>query len=169
MTTSTETLINKLATRGLALPEHCQPRGNFLPYCRTGNLVFMAGQICEWNGEVPYCGPVLIEAQSTLTPGDGLSLDLGHKAAEVCALDLLFHLREACEGDFGRVRSVVRLGGFVQCLPGFDQSPAVINGASDLLIDLFGRAGRHARTAVGVSGLPANAAVEVDAVFEIES
>ncbi|MFK7965039.1 MAG: RidA family protein [Burkholderiaceae bacterium] len=168
MSPNTASIIEVLHAQGLALPTQCTPRGNFLPYSKTGKLVFMAGQINEWNGQVPYCGPVLSEAQATLTENSGLSLIEGRQAAQICALNLLFHLRDACDGELGRVRSVIRLGGFVQCLPGFDQSPTVINGASDLLIDLFGTAGRHARTAVGVSGLPANAAVEVDAVFEID-
>lgn len=158
----------KLSERGLALPDSCTPRGNFLPYDREGSLLFMAGQICEWNGDVPLRGPVL---SGTQTAPDGLQVndvEAGRKAAEICALNLLFHLRDACEGDYDRVKGIIRVGGFVNCLPGFDQSPAVINGASDLLIDLFGEAGRHARTAVGVCGLPANAAVEVDAVIALK-
>ncbi len=158
----------RLAELGLSLPERCTPRGNFLPYHQDGTLIFMAGQICEWNGDVPYAGPVLAPGQ---TAPDGLEvqdLETGRKAAEICGLNLLFHLRAACDGDLGRVRTIVRVGGFVNCLSGFDQSPAVINGASDLFINLFGESGRHARTAVGVSGLPANAAVEVDAVIALK-
>ncbi len=156
----------KLRAAGLALPDVCKPRGAFLPYRVEGDLVFMAGQICEWNGDVPYTGPVLADGQAS----DGrISIDLaaGRKAAELCALNLLFHLKTAAGGDLDKVARVVRLGGFVQCLPGFGASPAVINGASDLLIALYGEAGRHARTAVGVAGLPANASVEVDAIFSL--
>lgn len=159
-------VLEKLKDLGLSLPARCTPRGNFLPYRRNGSLVFMAGQICEWNGEVPFVGPVLSPSQAV--PPDSAAIDVarGQKAAEMCALNLLFHLRDACDGELDRVDCVMRVGGFVNCLPGFDQSPAVLNGASDLFIRLFGEdRGRHARTAVGVAGLPANASVEVDAIF----
>ncbi len=162
------TIESRLEGLGLSLPESCTPRGNFLPYHREGTLVFMAGQICEWNGDVPFAGPVIAPGQEAPAGIAGHDLEAGRKAAEICALNLLFHLRDACDGDLGRVRTVIRVGGFVNCLAGFDRSPAVINGASDLFIELFGEAGRHARTAVGVSGLPANAAVEVDAVVALK-
>ncbi|WP_341915871.1 RidA family protein [Ferrovibrio terrae] len=154
----------RLLELGMALPERCTPRGNFLPYRIEGNLVFLAGQICEWNGSVPYSGPVIMDGAADT----GISLDAGRKAAEICALNLLFHLRDACGGQLDRVARVVRVGGFVNCLSGFSQSPAVINGASDLFIALWGENGRHARTAVGVAGLPANASVEVDAIMALD-
>lgn len=163
----TGTLEQRLAALQSRLPDSCTPRGNFLPYHREGNLVFLAGQICEWNGDVPYIGPVISPSQTAPAGVSGLDIDTGRKAAELCGLNLLFHLRDACSGDLGRVRTIIRVGGFVNCLSGFDQSPAVINGASDLFIEIFGDAGKHARTAVGVSGLPANAAVEVDAVVSL--
>lgn len=162
-----DTVESRLEELGLSLPARCTPRGNFLPYHREGTLVFLAGQICEWNGDVPYTGPVVAPGQKLPEGETGLDLEAGRKAAEICALNLLFHLRDACGGDLGRVRTILRVGGFVNCHAGFDRSPAVINGASDLFIHLYGEAGRHARTAVGVSGLPANAAVEVDAVVAI--
>jgi len=152
---------------GFSLPERCDPRGNFLPFERSGNLVFMAGQICEWNREVLYVGPVRRDGEVAADGEASVTIQEGHKGAQLCALNMLFHLKTACGGDLSQVASVVRVGGFVNCRLGFDQSPAVINGASDLFIDLFGEAGRHARTAVGVAGLPANAAVEVDAIFEL--
>ncbi len=158
----------RLEDLGLHLPDRCTPRGNFLPYDREGTLVFLAGQICEWNGEVPYTGAVVTPDQSVPEGMTVQDLESGRKAAEICALNLLFHLKAACDGDFGRVRSIIRVGGFVNCLSGFDQSPAVLNGASDVLISVFGDSGRHARTAVGVSGLPANASVEVDAVVALK-
>ena len=89
------------------------------------------------------------------------------KAAQVCALNLLYRLREACDGDLDRVDGILRLGGFVNCAPGFGATPAVIDGATEVFIELFGDAGWHARTAVGVCGLPGNAAVEVDAVVRL--
>ncbi|MDF1792689.1 MAG: RidA family protein [Thalassobaculaceae bacterium] len=160
-------ILDKLAKLGLSLPDPKPPRGNFLTHNRDGNLVILAGQTCDWNGTVPYVGPVIAPDQTPPADGPHVSVDQGRKAAEICALNLLFHLRAACDGDLGRVQSVLRLGGFVNCLPGFDRSPQVINGASDLFINLFGDKGRHARTAVGVSGLPANASVEVDAMVVI--
>lgn len=159
----------KLAELGLSLPEVCAPRGAFLPYRNEGDLVFMAGQICEWDGDVPYRGPVIGPGQTPPAGQSFIDLKAGRKAAETCALNLLFHLKQAAGGDLDRVSSVVRLGGFVQCLQGFDASPTVLNGASDLLIALWGETGRHARTAVGVAGLPANASVEVDAIFKLSS
>ncbi len=159
----------RLADMGLSLPASCTPRGNFLPYDRHDGLVFLAGQICEWNGDVPFSGPVAGPEQQVPASINALSLEEGRKAAEICALNLLFHIRDACGGDLGRVGSIIRVGGFVNCVPGFAHSPAVINGASDLFISLLGEAGRHARTAVGVSGLPANASVEADAVVALRS
>jgi len=156
---------HRLRELGLELPNACPPRGNFLPYRLHGGLAYMAGQICEWNGTVPHVGPVLAEHQAPPASGPWIDLETGRRAAELCALDLLFHLRAACDGDLGRVAGVLRVGGFVNCLGGFDRSPAVVNGASDLFIALWGDAGRHARTAVGVAGLPANASVEIDAIF----
>lgn len=158
---------DRLRDMGLSLPERCDPRGNFLPLERSGNLVFMAGQICEWNGEVPFVGPVRRESELAVHGEPSVTIAEGRKGAQLCALNMLFHLKAACGGDLSQVVSVVRVGGFVNCRFGFDQSPAVINGASDLFINLFEDAGRHARTAVGVAGLPANASVEVDAIFEL--
>lgn len=162
-----ETIESRLKEMGLALPDRCEPRGNFLPYERSGNLVFMAGQICEWNGSVPYVGAVRKDGEAAENGAPSVSIAEGRAGAELCALNMLYHLKAACDGDLARVSSVIRVGGFVNCRFGFDQSPAVINGASDLFIALFGEAGRHARTAVGVAGLPANASVEVDAIFEV--
>jgi enamine deaminase RidA (YjgF/YER057c/UK114 family) len=147
----------RLASMGLALPKPWEPRGNFLPYRRDGATVFLSGQICEWNGTVVLEGPV----------GGTVSAEAAHDAARVCALNLLYALKLACDGDLDRVEEVVRLGGFVNCISGFPGSPAVINGATDLFIAVFGDAGRHCRTAVGVAGLPGNAAVEVDAIVRI--
>ncbi|MEP3116004.1 RidA family protein [Nisaea sp.] len=151
----------------LSLPSFCTPRGNFLPWRREGNLVFLSGQTCDWDGGVPYTGPVIAPRQTAPADGPHVTVETGKKAAEMCALNLLYFLQDACDGDLDRVQTVMRLGGFVNCLPGFDCSPDVINGASELFIALYGDRGRHARTAVGVSGLPGNASVEVDAIVVI--
>lgn len=150
----------RLDELGLTLPPPWTPRGAFLPFHRDGHLVFLSGQICEWDGKVTCTGPV--------GPG-GLDIATAQAAAKVCALNLLYTMRMACDGDLDRVGTVLRLGGFVNCVPGFGDSPAVINGATQVFIDVFGEAGRHARTAVGVSGLPGNAAVEVDAVVALRA
>lgn len=147
----------RLAAMGLALPVPPTPIANFLPWRRSGNLVFLAGQVNEWNGTVPFVGKV----------GRDLDLDAGKAAAQLCALNLLACLKLACDGDLERVVQCVQVRGFVNCDPEFEFVPAVVNGASDLFAAVYGDAGRHARTAVGVASLPRRAAVEVDAVFEI--
>lgn len=149
----------RLKELDITFPTPTTPRGNFLPFRREGSLVFLSGQICEWNGAVTCEGPV----------GDGgVSVEAAAQAARVCAIRLLYALRLACDGDLDRVREIVRLGGYVNCMPGFAWSPLVINGATQLFIDVFGEAGRHARTAIGVAGLPGNASVEVDAIARID-
>lgn len=157
MTSQVEARMHAL---GLELPPDWAPRGQFLPYRRDGALVYLSGQICEWAGEVTHSGPVAD------TPA---AIETAREAAKICALNLIFRLREACAGDLDRVESVLRLGGFVNCTAGFPASPAVINGATEVFIALFGEAGWHARTAVGVAGLPGNASVEVDAVVRLRS
>jgi enamine deaminase RidA (YjgF/YER057c/UK114 family) len=149
---------DRLQALGLELPQPWTPRGQFLPWRREGRTVFLSGQINEWNGEVTCQGPV----------GEGgVDVATAQAAARVCALNLLYALRLACDGDLDRVDRVLRLGGFVNCVPRFGQSPLVINGATSVFIDLFGESGWHARTAIGVAGLPGNAAVEVDAIVAL--
>ena len=149
----------KLAALGLTLPERPTPIANFLPFRVSANIVYLAGQTCELDGRMVYTGAVV----------EDLTLEVAKKAAELCALNLLSCLREACEGRLDRVSRCLRVGGFVQAKPGFPRVPAVIDGASELFIALWGERGRHARTAVGVATLPQNAAVEVDAIFELRS
>lgn len=150
----------RLRDLGLELPSDWAPRGQFLPYRTDGPVVYLSGQICEWAGEVTHVGPVAD------TPD---AIEAAQAAAKICVLNLIYRLREACGGDLDRVACVLRVGGFVNCTSGFSSSPAVINGATELLIALFGKAGWHARTAVGVCGLPGNASVEVDAVVRLKS
>ena len=148
----------KLKLLGLELPPNWVPRGQFHPYRRDGCVVYLSGQICEWAGDVTHVGPV--EDSSN-------GIAQAQAAARICALNLLYRLREACDGDLDRVDCILRLGGFVNCQSGFASSPAVINGATEVFIGVFGEAGWHARTAVGVSGLPGNAQVEVDAIVRL--
>lgn len=141
----------------ITLPSPRGAAGNYVPYVVTGNLVFISGQVPT--------GPDGLEFQGKV--GAEFSVEEGQKAARLCALNILAQLRLACEGDFERVRRCVKIGGFVNATPEFDQHPAVINGASDLIVSVLGDIGKHARFAVGAPGLPFNVAVEVDAVFEI--
>lgn len=150
----------KLDALGLVLPPDWQPRGQFLPFRRDGSIVYLSGQICEWAGEITLTGPVLD------TPD---SITEARQAARICASNLLYRLREASEGDLDRVDCILRLGGYVNCLPGFAASPAVIDGATEVFIALYGDRGWHARTAIGVAGLPGNAAVEVDAIVRLRN
>lgn len=147
----------RLAELGFELPQPPIPIASFLPFRICGDLVFLAGQVNEWNGTVPYVGKV----------GDAFDVETAKVAARLCALNLLACLKLACNGDLDRVVQCVRVGGFVNCVPDFEFAPMVINGASDLFVAVFGESGKHARTSVGVATLPRRAAVEVDAVFQI--
>lgn len=147
----------RLTELGLELPRVPVPIANFLPFRISGRLVYLAGQVNEWNGTVPYVGKL----------GADFDVETGRKAAQLCALNLLACLKLACDGDLERVIRCIRVGGFVNCTPDFEHPPAVVNGASDLFVAVLGEKGKHARTAVGVTTLPRRAAVEVDAIFEI--
>ncbi|MDE2466491.1 MAG: RidA family protein [Alphaproteobacteria bacterium] len=153
----TGTIDRRLSELGIVLPQPPAPVASYVPYVTSGNLVFISGQIPLENGQVRYVGTI----------GKELSLEDGKAAARVCAINLIAQLKAACGGDLERVRRCVRLGVFVNAAPGFGQQPEVANGASDLMLDVFGDDGRHSRAAVGAGSLPRNVAVEVEAVFEI--
>ena len=143
----------------IQLPKPSAPVANYLPYVVVGSLVFVSGQIPMGFNGIEFDGKV----------GADLSVEDGQKAARLCALNLIAQLREACSGDLDRVMRVVKLGGFVNCTESFSQQPQVINGASDLMVDIFGDMGKHSRSAVGVANLPMNVAVEIDGIFEIRT
>jgi enamine deaminase RidA (YjgF/YER057c/UK114 family) len=147
----------KLLELGLELPARPVPIASFVPYRVARGLVYLAGQTCEWNGTMPYTGRV----------GEAIDLEAGRTAARLCALNLLAALREACDGRLSRVARCIRVAGYVQASAGYPCVPHVIDGASHLFIALWGEAGQHARTAIGVATLPSNASVEVDAIFEL--
>jgi enamine deaminase RidA (YjgF/YER057c/UK114 family) len=147
----------KLTSLKIELPNAAAPMANYVPAVRSGNLLFVSGQICQWNGERRFTGKL----------GAEISLEDGKAAARLCGLNLLAQAKRALDGDLDRILRVVRLGGFVNAAPGFTDQPQVVNGASDLMVEVFGDAGRHARAAVGVGSLPGGAAVEVDAIFEV--
>lgn len=139
------------------LPQAATPVANYVPAVRSGDLLFIAGQICQWQGERRFIGKL----------GREIGLEQGQEAARLCALNILAQAKAALGGDLDRILRCVRLGVFVNCADDYTQQPQVANGASNLMVELLGDAGRHARAAVGVSALPGGVAVEVDAVFEV--
>ncbi|MBW8269692.1 RidA family protein [Caldovatus aquaticus] len=148
---------DRLRALGIRLPEAAAPIANYVPFCVTGNLVAVSGQLPLQDGALTATGKL----------GAGVSLEQGRAAARACFLNLVVQLRAACGGDLDRVRRVVRLGGFIACTAEFTQHAQVMNGASDAAVEIFGEAGRHARTTVGVPSLPLDAPVEVEGLFEI--
>ena len=147
----------KLASLGISLPTPATPIANYVPFVRSGNMLVVSGQLCFGaDGNLVARGQL----------GGEVSMDDGQKAARACAVNLLAQLRAAL-GDLDKVTRVIRLGGFINSTPGFTDGPKVMNGASDLMVEVFGEKGRHARSTVGVAALPANAAVEVEGQFEV--
>ena len=147
----------RLAQLGIALPDSVPPAANYVPWVRSGNLVFVAGQIPVQDGRDLNSGKL----------GAGVSVEQGRQAARLCAVNILSQVRAALGGDLDRVVRCVRLTGFVNSAPDFTDQPMVMNAASDLMVEVFGEAGRHARAAVGAAALPRNVSVEVDAIFEV--
>jgi len=141
----------------IELPKAAAPVANYVPVVTAGSLAFVAGQVTVWNGEFKYVGRL----------GKEYTVEQGQAAARVCGLNILAQLKAALGGDLDRVKRCVRLGVFVNSAEGFTDQPKVANGVSDLMVEVFGDAGKHARTAIGTNVLPLNLAVEVDAVFEI--
>ena len=146
-----------LIDKGIVLPDAPPPAANYIPYVKIDKLVFVSGQVSQ--NENGFIKGVL---------GKDLNVEEGYNAARHCAISLLAQLKSAVNGDLNKVTKVVKLGGFVNSAPDFTEQPSVINGASDLLVELFGEKGRHARTAVGAN-LPLGVAVEIDGIFEVES
>ena len=147
----------RLIALGITLPEPVAPVANYVPFVITGSQVFISGQVS--------IGPDGLIAG---TLGQDIGVEEGQAAARICAINLLAQLNVACGGDLSRVTRVVKLGGFVAAVPGFTDIPKVINGCSDLMVEVFGDAGRHARSAVSCPVLPLGALVEIDGIFEIE-
>ena len=140
------------------LPASSKPAANYVPFKKAGPFVYISGQLPLWEGALKYKGKI----------GVDYSLEDGQKAAELCLLNILATLKVACEGDLERVTQCIRLGGYVNCNDDFKDHSIVINGASDLMVKIFGEKGVHARAAVGVSSLPFNSAVEIEGLFEIK-
>jgi enamine deaminase RidA (YjgF/YER057c/UK114 family) len=147
----------RLASLGLSLPTPASPIANYVPSVRSGSLLIISGQLCFGpDGKLAATGQL----------GGGVSIEQGQTAARACAVNLLAQIKAALR-DLDQVARVLRLGGFINSAPGFTDGAKVMNGASDLMVEVFGDKGRHARSTVGVAALPANAAVEVEGLFEV--
>lgn len=146
----------RIKALGLQLPQTTAPMGAYIPAIICGNMVFVSGQLPTVNSIAQYKGSV----------GDGISVDEGYQAARLAALNALAALKSAV-GDLDKVKRIVKITGYVRSAPGFEQQPKIVNGASELMVDIFGEAGRHARAAIGVSELPAGVPVEIELIAEI--
>lgn len=151
------TIDGRLAELGIELPQAASPVGSYLAYTVSGNNVYISGQLPMSEGELKFKGKL----------GNEFGVDEGYEAAKLCGLNIIAQLKQACGGDLDRVTRCLKLGGFVNSTPGFGDQPKIINGASDLMVEVFKDKGKHARFAVSAASLPFGAAVEVDAIFEI--
>ena len=151
------TVDKRLAEKGIELPQAAAPVANYVPVAIAGNLAFVSGQVTVWNGEFRFRGKL----------GKDFSVEDGQQAARLCGLNIVAQLKAALGGDLDRVKRVLKLGVFVNSTADFTDQPKVANGVSDLMVEIFGDAGKHARFAVGTNVLPLDLAVEVDAVVEI--
>ncbi|MCJ8151808.1 RidA family protein [Shinella sedimenti] len=149
----------RLSELGIVLPSIAPASGNYISHRLVGSLLFLSGQIPRIDGVEHYVGVV----------GRDISPEDGYRAARLCALNLVARAEVALDGNLDRILACVQLRGFVNAVPDFAGHPAVIDGASDLLVEIFGEKGRHVRTALGAGSLPRGSSVEVDAVFEVET
>lgn len=153
-----QTADDKIKELGLQLPPASKPIANYVKYVRTGNLIFLAGH-----------GPTKADGTNIMGKvGKELTIEQGYEAAKITALSLIATLKDALGGDLGKVKRIVKVNGYVNCLPDFTEQPKVINGCSDLLVQIFGEKGKHARAAMGMVALPMNIAVEIEMVVEVE-
>jgi enamine deaminase RidA (YjgF/YER057c/UK114 family) len=148
----------RLQELGVTIPEPAAPVANYVGWVRTGNLVFTSGQVPLKDGKFHFQGKV----------GGEISAEQAQQAARMCAINVISQIKGALNGNLDRVKRVVKLVGFVNAVPEFTDHPKVVNGASDLMVDVFGDKGKHARSAVGSGSLPLNVSVEVEGVFEVE-
>ncbi len=150
-------IVESLKKLGYDLPAVAAPAANYVPYAISGKHIFISGQIPFLNGQKMHVGKV----------GDSLTLEQGIEAAKACALNILAQADAAVGGDWGKIKRLVKLGGFVNCVPDFVDHPKVVNGASDLIVGVLGDMGKHTRFAVGAPSLPLGVAVEIEALFEL--
>lgn len=154
-----EAIEARLKERGISLPAAAAPAANYVPFTISGNMLYLSGQLPMENGKVAVTGLV----------GRDVDVAGAQRAAELCAINILAQAKAALNGDLGRIRRILKLNGFVASVPEFTEQHLVINGASNLIADILGDAGKHARAAVGMAALPFNASVEIDAIIEIEA
>lgn len=153
----TNSIEQRLSELGIELPQAAAPVANYVPYMITGDLVYISGQVTVWDGKIHYVGKV----------SSDLSVEDGQQAARICGLNLIAQLKAACGGNLDRVETAVKLTGFVNCPAEFTDHAVVMNGASDLMVEVFGDKGKHTRAAVGCSSLPLDSSVEVDGIFKL--
>ncbi|MGD1876604.1 MAG: RidA family protein [Kiloniellaceae bacterium] len=147
----------RLAKLGIDVPQAAAPVANYVGFVQSGNLVFVSGQVPMKDGKFQFQGKL----------GDGMSVEDGQAAARLCAINVIAQVKAACGGDLDRVQRVVKLTGFVNSTGDFTDQPKIVNGASDLMVEVFAEKGKHSRAAVSAASLPAGVAVEVEAVVEI--
>lgn len=150
-------IAKRLESLGITLPVAAAPAANYVPYVISGNILYLSGQLPMEAGKIAVTGIV----------DKDVALEDARRAAELCAINILAQASAALSGDLGRIRRLIKINGFVASAPDFTSQHLVINGASDLLVNVLGEAGKHARAAVGMAALPLNAAVEIDAMMEI--
>ena len=153
-----ENIEQRLSQLGIKLPNTAVPAGSYVPYVLEKNLLWISGQVPFWNGKVKYRGKVSSE----------VSMDDAIMAARLCGLNILAQIKTAL-GDLNRVEQMIKLSGFVNSSSDFTDHPIVINGASDLMVDVFGELGRHTRVTIGASSLPLNSTTEVDALLRVRT
>ncbi|WP_420409255.1 RidA family protein [Hoeflea sp.] len=152
-----DSIQSRLAQRNITLPEAAAPAANYVPFVISGSQLFISGQLPMENGVIAVKGIV----------GKDVDVPTAQRAAELCAINILAQAKSALGGNLDRIARVIKINGFVASDPGFTEQHLVINGASNLLAEILGDAGKHARAAVGMASLPFNAAVEIDATIEI--
>ena len=155
----TEAIEGRLKELGITLPVAAAPAANYVPYTISGNTLYLSGQLPIEGGKVAVTGLV----------GRDVDVPTAQRAAELCAINILAQAKAALGGDLGKIRRILKLNGFIASTPDFVEQHLVINGASNLIANVLGEAGKHARAAVGMAALPLNASVEVDAIIEIEA
>lgn len=153
-----ESIETKLKKLNIELPAINNPAANYVPYVQVGNIVFLAGQTCKWNGVLQYSGKV----------GREYSLEEGQQAARLCGLNILLQIKNACGGSLEKVRRCVRINVFINSTDDFTEHAQVANGVSDLMVQVFEEKGKHVRTSLSSNALPGNTTIEVDAIFEVE-
>ena len=152
-----QTIQDRLTALGISLPNAPAPAANYIPYVQAGKMLFISGQIPLEDGAITVTGTV----------GDDVSIETAQAQARICAINILAQANAATNGDLSQIKQIVKLGGFVACTSDFSSQPEVINGASDLMVEVLGQAGQHARFAVGTNALPRGVCVEIDAVIEL--